>query len=75
MTKCNSQNYTACPFIKEGKEVKINGVSWKINKQLNCKSYNVVYAIIWKKDNCKKAYIGETKQMLKSRLTEHYGYI
>ena len=75
MSKCNSQNCMACPFIKEGKEVKINGVSWKINKQLNCKSFNVVYAIICKKDNCKEAYIGETKQMLKSRLAQHRGYV
>ena len=75
MSKCNSQNCTACPFIKEGKEVKINGVTWKINNQLNCKSYNVVYAIICKKDNCKEAYIGETKQMLKSRLAQHRGYV
>ena len=75
MTKCNSQNCLACPFIKEGKEVIINGVPWKINKQLNCRSYNVVYAIICKKDNCKQAYIGETKQMLKSRLAQHRGYV
>ena len=75
MTKCNDQYCTACPFIKEGKEVKINGEPWRINRQLNCKSYNVVYAIICKKDNCKEAYIGETKHMLKSRLAQHRGYI
>ena len=75
MTKCNEPNCSACPYIKEGKEIKINGVSWKINKQLNCKSYNVIYAIICKKDNCNKVYIGETKQMLKSRLAQHRGYV
>ena len=75
MTKCNGQYCTACPFIKEGKEVKINGESWRINRQLNCKSYNVVYAIICKKDNCKEAYIGETKHMLKTCLAQHCGYI
>ena len=75
MTKCNIQDCTACPFIKEGKEVKINGVSWRINKQLNCKTYNIVYAIICKKDNCKEVYIGETKHMLKFRLAQHRGYV
>ena len=34
MTKCNDQYCTACPFIKEGKEVKINGELWRINGQL-----------------------------------------
>ena len=75
MTKCNIQNCMACPFIKEGKDITINGTQWKINKQLNCQSYNLVYAIICRKDNCKQAYIGETKRMLKSRLAQHRGYI
>ena len=75
MSKCNEQNCTACPFIIEGKEIKINGIQWKIKRRLNCRSYNVIYAIICQKDNCKHAYIGETKQMLKSRLAQHRGYV
>ena len=42
---------------------------------MNCKSYNIVYAIICKKENCKQTYTGETKKFLKSRLDDHHGYI
>ena len=75
MHKCNRQDCTACPYICETKEVKINGVRWKINKQLDCNNFNVVYGIICKKDNCKEAYIGETKRPLKFRLSDHRGHI
>jgi hypothetical protein len=74
MKKCG-EGCTLCPYILEGKSVKINKVDWKINKKLNCKSYNVVYAIICSKENCKHAYIGETKRMLKFRIDDHRGYI
>ena len=75
MSKCNTENCNACPFIKEGKQIKINGVLWKINRKLDCKSYNIVYAIICKKETCKQVYIGETKRLLKFRLAEHRGYV
>ena len=75
MKKCNRQNCLACPFINETKEVNINGEIWKIEKNLNCNSYNVVYAIICKKEGCKETYIGETKRLLKFRLSDHRGYI
>ena len=74
MTKFGS-NCTGCPYIREGKHVNINGIKWNINKKFNCMSYNVVYAIICKKDNCKMTYIGETKRMVKFRLDEHCGYV
>ena len=74
MKKCGS-NCLSYPFIKEGKTLKINGSDWNINKQLNYNSYNVVYAIICLKENCRKVYIGETKRMLKYRLAYHRGYI
>ena len=44
-------------------------------KSLNFISYNIVYAIVCKKDNCKQVYLGETKQMLKFRLANHCGYV
>ena len=75
MSKCNTQNCTACPFIREGKNIKINGAPWKINRKLDCQSYNIVYAIVCKKDTCKQVYIGETKRLLKFRLAEHRGYV
>ena len=42
---------------------------------LNCNSYNIVYAIVCKKETCKQIYLGETKRTLKSRLAEHRGYV
>ena len=68
-------NCTVCPFVREGKRIKINSKEWKINQELDCKSYNVVYAVICKKDNCREVYIGETKRFIKSRLDDHRGYI
>ena len=75
MKKCNTPKCTACPFIKEGKEITINGQTWKINSKLDCKSYNIVNAILCKKENCRSVYIGETKRMLKFRLADHRGYV
>ena len=74
MKKCN-KSCTGYPYIKEGKSLQIKGVDWKINQTLNCKSYNVVYAVICKKESCRQVYIGETKRFLKSRLDDHRGYI
>ena len=74
MRKCGN-NCPSCPYIKEGRKICINGTQWTINKSLNCNSYNVVYSIFCKKENCGKVYIGETKRMLKYRLADHRGYI
>ena len=41
MKKCGD-SCTVCPYIREGKSIKINSVDWKINRKLNCKSFNVV---------------------------------
>ena len=54
-TKCG-KGCPAYPYIKEGKGDKINNKEWKINKSYDCNSYNVVYAVICKKEKCKKAY-------------------
>ena len=75
MGKRFGENCTACPYIKECKSVKINGIDWKINQQFNCKSYNIVYAILCTKENCKETYIGETKRLLRVRLDNHRGYM
>ena len=74
MKKCG-ENCTVCPYVRESKRVKINGKEWKINQEVNCESYNVVYAVICKKDNCREVYIGETKRYIKSRLDDRRGYI
>ena len=49
--------------------------TWKINKKLNCNSYNIVYLIECNKERCRKRYIGETKTSLKHRLADHWGYV
>ena len=54
---------------------KNNNQTWKINKKLDCTSYNIVYLIECDKDRCQKRYIGETKRSLKHRLADHRGYV
>ena len=72
--KClNAKDKTA--YILEALEVKINEVKWNIDRKLGCNAYNIVYGKICKKDKCKEVYTGETKRMLKSRLSDHCGYI
>ena len=74
MKKCG-QNCSSCPYIKEGKSFNINNSTWNINKQLDCNTFNLVYAIFCMKENCKEVYIGETKRMLHTRVAEHRGYV
>ena len=66
---------TVCPYVKEVKEIKINNRKgpWKINKNVNCETRNIIYMIECLK--CKERYIGESKRTLKSRLADHRGYI
>ena len=76
MKKCGTQLCTACPYVREGKSIKIGEKTWNINNKLDCNSYNVVYILICKKEKCKeKYYIGETKNMIRFRLSQHRGYI
>ena len=65
----------ACPFIREKKYQNQQKKQWKLNSYLDWNTYNVVYAIKCKKDNCNRSYIGETKRMLKFRLADQYGYV
>ena len=76
--KCGKQ-CTACPYIKEGRTITNKQKTWRIEKNLNCESSNIVYLIECKKDRCKRTneyrYIGESKRPLKYRLADHRGYI
>ena len=74
MKKCGN-GCTAWPYIKEGNKFKINGIQWNIKKQFDCNTYNLVYAILCKKDRCNKVYIGESKRMLWARIADHRGYV
>ena len=65
---------TACPYIKGGKQIQMDKhTTWKINKNLNCETQNIIYLIECLK--CKERYIGETKRSLKDRLADHRGYV
>ena len=54
MNKCNKQDCTDCPYTCENKELKINGVKWKINKNIDCNYYKVVYRMTGKKISLEK---------------------
>ena len=73
MRKCGKW-CTTCPYVKEGKEVKIdNQKTWKLKKNFNCETKDIVYLIECIK--CKQRYIGESKRGLKYRLADHRGYV
>ena len=75
MSKCK-KNCVNCPYVKEGKEVKINTTEkWTINNKVNCETFNCIYLIECQKDNCKAKYIGQTKRQFKDRIADHRGYI
>ena len=38
-------------------------------------SYNIVYAKLCKKENCRSVYSGETKRLLKFCIADHCGYV
>jgi len=75
MKQCRNTRCRTCPFVKEGRYIKLNRFTWKINKPFNCNSRNVIYIIECNKSNCGKRYIGETDREIKKRINEHLGYI
>ena len=73
MKKCG-KSCTACPYMLEGKYIKIDErTTWKIEKNVSCNSFNVIYLLECKR--CRLRYIGTTGRQLKLRLAEHRGYI
>ena len=75
MKKCGKACHS-CPYIKERKNVKSGKFTWNILDQVDCLSENVIYLIQCEKENCKvNKYIGETKNSLHERLSQHRGYV
>ena len=72
MKKCGKCK--ACSYILEGKTVKTNKLNWRINREVNCESSNVIYLVECDKDKCKKKYIGETERCFRERIYEHIKY-
>ena len=57
MKKCGKQ-CTSCPFIKEGKFVRLNKSKWIINTEAKFENKNIVYFIECNKEQCEEQYIG-----------------
>ena len=67
---------TACPYILKGKTVKVNPkTDWKIEKKVNCNTFNCVYMIQCTKENCQQKYIGQTGRLLKFCIADHRAYV
>ena len=65
---------TACSFIKEGNELKINDTqTWTINRKWTFESFSIIYMLECKK--CSQRFIGTSGRQLKHRLADHRGYI
>ena len=47
-------NCIACIYIRKGKLIQINGKE--------CKTFNMIFAILGKTNMCRDVYIGETRQ-------------
>ena len=75
MSKCG-KNCTACPFIMETKNVKINSkTTWNLNSEFKCDNSNIVYLLECTIETCKMRYIGESGREFRERISEHRGYI
>ena len=57
----DNRNKRACPYIQQRKNIRINGVDWHINKQLNSLSYNIVMPFVAKKTSAKKFTLARQK--------------
>ena len=72
MKKCGK--CVICPFILEGKYIQKDKANWNIVTKTDCQTKNLVYLIQCNISNCKQRYIGETKNSIKDRMSEHIGY-
>ena len=75
MLKCK-KGCKICPYLKTCKSIKAvhTGKIIHIQKHHDCQTSNMVYLIRCKK--CKWAtYIGETKETLERRFSQHLGYV
>ncbi|XP_071984186.1 uncharacterized protein [Engystomops pustulosus] len=63
-----------CPLMRTKKEIvdSTNQKTFKLREFINCKSRNVVYALICP---CQKLYVGQTTQELRKRVQQHLSSI
>lgn len=71
--KCNASGCLQCPLVNQSNTLTINGKPLLVQKALNCKSQNIIYA--WKCKLCNKedVYIGRTIQKSHKRTNGHRG--
>ena len=65
--KCGNKYCTCCLYIEETSY--FGEADYQINGRLDCNSKNIIYVIECQK--CKKKYVGETRNPLKTRLLRH----
>ncbi len=73
MKKCGK--CLACSYIYERKAIHMKKFTWKITREVNCESSNVIYLLECTKQYCKSKYIGETERNFRERIFEHIGYV
>ena len=63
---------TVCPYVLKRKTVQINKkTKWKIERKVNCNTFNCIYMIQCSKDNCNIRYIGQTGRLMKFHIADH----
>ena len=74
MKRCKN-NCNICPYVNVCKSVKstYTDKTVPLNKEYDCQTQNLVYLVHCKK--CNDQYVGETKNTLKKRFTQHLGYV
>ena len=66
---------TMCPYVKTGTNIENKNFTWKIRKNVDCNTTNVIYMIECTKETCKEKYIGKSERRVKKRFDEHRGYV
>ena len=71
--KCNAQNCQQCPLVNTSNTITINDMRVRKQKNLNCKSRNILY--LWQCLLCEEedSYIGRTIQKSHERTNTHRG--
>ena len=64
-----------CPYIRERKTLEGKGFTRTIKDEVNCKTKNIVYMVMYNISKCKVIYIGETHKQLYCIICEHLGWI
>ena len=74
MKKCK-ENCSICPYVNSCKSVKSTYTDniVPLNKEFDCLTQNLVYLVHCKK--CNDQYVGETKNTLRKRFSQHLGYV